>query len=123
MFVPHKSLIFVITCGTLSQEVKEMNTIFYGVVEEEKERNLERQKIYQKELESLPRGYLVIKKRNNKTYHYLQYRNGPRTITRYLKVDTDIEAIKKSIAKRKHYEELIRRLKIEYKQMCKVVKE
>ena len=100
-----------------------MNTIFYGVVEEEKERNLERQKIYQKELESLPRGYLVVKKRNNKTYHYLQYRNGLRTVTKYLKVDTNIEAIKKSIAKRKHYEDLIRRLKVEYKQMCKVVKE
>jgi hypothetical protein len=100
-----------------------MNTIFYGVVEEEKERNLERQEIYQKELELLPRGYLVVKKRGDKTYHYLQYRDGLRTVTKYLKVDTDIEVIKRGISKRKHYEELIRRLKIEYKQMSKVVKE
>jgi hypothetical protein len=100
-----------------------MNTIFYGVVEEEKERNIERQEIYQKELESLPRGYLVVKKRGDKIYNYLQYRNGHKTVTKYLKVDTDIESIKRGIAKRKHYEELIRRLKLEYKQMCKVVKE
>jgi len=99
-----------------------MNTIFYGVVEEEKERNLERRKVYRKEIDSLPRGYLVTRKRDKKVYYYLQHREGERKITTYLKNGTDIEQIKKMIAKRKHYEGLIKNLDLEYKQMCKVVK-
>jgi len=100
-----------------------VNTIFYGVVEEEKERNLERRAVYQQEIESLPQGYLVVRKRKNKVYYYLQQRVGKGMKTKYLKTGTDIEELKKKIAKRKHYEGLIRRLDTEYKQMCKVVKD
>lgn len=101
-----------------------MNTIFYGVVAEEKERNLERQEVYIKEIKSLPRGFLVTRKRGAKKYYYLQYRVSADVVTKYIGNDQiDIEEIKKGIAKRKHYEGLIRKLKIEYKQMCKIVKE
>jgi len=100
-----------------------MNTVFYGVVEEEKERNLERQEAYREEIKKLPRGYLVIKKRGDKKYHCLQYRDGLRTVTKYLKIDTDIKEITEQIARRKHYEGLVKRLQKEYKQMCKVVKD
>ena len=100
-----------------------MNTVFYGVVEEEKERNLERQEAYREEIKKLPRGYLVVKERGDKKYHYLQYRDGLRTVTKYLKIDTDIKEIMEQIARRKHYEGLVKRLQKEYKQMCKVVKD
>ena len=100
-----------------------MNTVFYGVVEEEKERNLERQKVYQSEIEKLPQGFLVTKNRGDKTYYYLQYWNGKSNVSKYLKKGIDIENIRKQIAERKHLEGILKRLKQEYKQMCKVVKE
>jgi len=46
-----------------------MNTVFYGVVEEEKERNLERQKVYQEEIDKLPKGSLSTRKVGGKKYH------------------------------------------------------
>ena len=100
-----------------------MNTVFYGVVEEEKERNLERQEVYQEEINKLPKGSLSIKIVGKKKYYYLYYRCGIKMKSKYLKVGTDIEVIKKQIAKRKHYESLMKRLKKEYQQMCKVVKD
>jgi len=104
-------------------EVITLNTVFYGVVEEEKERNLDRQKIYREKIKSLPQGYLVVRKRGNKTYYYLQQRDGETMKTKHLKVGTDIDEVKYQIAERKHYEGLIKRLQKEYKQMCKVVKD
>jgi len=102
-----------------------MNTIFYGVVTEEKERNRERLEAYKEEIEKLPKGYLVTRKSGNKVYYYLQYRKGEgdNKVAIYLKQGTDIEEVKKQIAKRKHYEGLIKKLELEYKQMCKVVKD
>ena len=100
-----------------------MNTVFYGVVEEEKERNLERQEAYKEEIDKLPKGSLTIKKVGKKKYYYLYYRCGYKMKSKYLKIGTDIEEIKKQIAKRKHYEGLVKRLKKEYHQMCKVVKD
>ena len=100
-----------------------MNTVFYGVVEEEKERNLERQELYQEKINSLPKGSLTVKEVGNKKYYYLYYRCGHKMKSTYLNICTDIEEIKNQIAERKHYEGLIKRLKKEYKQMCKVVKD
>ena len=100
-----------------------MKTVFYGVVEEEKERNLERQGAYKEEIGKLPKGSLAIRKVGNKKYYYLYYRCGYKMKSKYLKVGTDIEVIKEQIAKRKHYEGLLKRLQEEYQQMCKVVKD
>ena len=100
-----------------------MKTVFYSVVEEEKERNLERQDAYQEEVDKLPKGSLVIREVGGKKYHYLYYRCGSKMKSKYLKVGTNIEEIREQIARRKHYEGLIKRLKNEYKQMCKVVKD
>jgi len=100
-----------------------MNTVFYGVVEEEKERNLDRQDVCQEKINSLPKGFLVKKERGEKIYYYLQYWNGERNISKYLKKETNIEEIKTQIAERKHLEGIMKRLKLEYEQMCKVVKE
>ena len=100
-----------------------VNTVFYSVVEEEKERNLERQETYLNEIKKLPKGFLVTKKRGNKTYFYLQFWNGEKNVSKYIKNDTNIDEIKNQIAERKHLEGIMKRLKLEYKQMCKVVRE
>jgi len=105
-------------------EVKSMNTVFYGVVEEEKERNLERQELYQKEVDALPKGSVRIKQVGDKKYYYRYFRCGSKMKSEYIGNDEDkAEEVKKLIAERKHLQGILKRLKLEYKQMCKVVKE
>jgi len=121
------ALLFLTLCQfvwyTIPQEVSVLNTVFYGVVVEEKGRNLERQEAYLKEIELLPKGYIVAKNRGTKKYYYLQYRSGSKVMSEYIGNDeTDVENIRRGIAKRKHFQGLVKKLRHEYKQMCKVVK-
>jgi hypothetical protein len=100
-----------------------MKTVFYGVIAEEKVRNLERQELYQKEIEKLPKGFIVERVRGRRTYYYLQHRNGRAMSVKYLKKGTDIGELQKRIAERKHLEGIVKRLRLEYKQMCRIVKD
>ena len=99
--------------------VIEMNVI-ESVLLDEKHRNLRMQEQYKKEIEELPKGKLTLKKRKSGEYFYLVYREGRKVKYKYVGKDaTDIE---KQIEKRKHLEELLKKLKKEYKQIKKVVK-
>jgi hypothetical protein len=101
-----------------------MSTVVYGMLKEEKQRNLERQEAYQKEIMALPKGTVVVKKINGKNYHYLQYRGVNGIKSDYLgNNEAEIEAVKSRIAERKHLQGVLRRLKLEYREICKVVKE
>ena len=101
-----------------------MNTVFYGVVEEEKVRNLERQEVYQKEIDALPKGSIRIKQVGDKKYYYRYFRCGNKMKSEYIGSDEDkMKKIKILLAERKHLQGILKRLKLEYKQMCKVVKE
>jgi len=101
-----------------------VNTVFYGVVEEEKERNLARQKVCKEKIDALPKGYLTQKTSKGTKYYYLQRREGQKFSAVYIGNDKEkVEKIKYQIAERKHLEGILKRLNLEYKQMCKVVKE
>ena len=103
-----------------------MSTVIYGLLEEEKERNLEMQEVYQNEIDSLPKGSIIRRQigKGKNTYHYLNYRDGTKPISKYLGNDEElITETRKKIKKRKHLESIVKRLKLEYKQICKIVKE
>jgi len=101
-----------------------MPTVIYGMLKEEKQRNLELQDAYAKEIELLPKGSLVEKRRNNKIYYYLRYREKDKVKTDYIgKHGCSIEDVRKGITKRKQLEVVVKRLKTEYKQICRIVKE
>ena len=101
-----------------------MPTVIYGMLKEEKQRNLELQEAYAKEIKLLPKGSLVAKRRNGRTYYYLRYREKDKVKTDYVgKDDSSVEDIRRGIAKRKQLEIVARRLRTEYKQICKIVKE
>ena len=101
-----------------------MSTVIYGILEEEKERNLEMQEMHQKEIDSLPKGTLVPKKIKGHIYQYLYYWDGEKTRCKYIGKNKELIAeTHKKIAKRKHHEGIVKRLKLEYKQICKIVKE
>ena len=100
-----------------------MNVI-EGVLRDERKRNLDMQNAYRNELSALPKGYIVIRKRNNKEYCYLNYRDGSRVRTEYVGVAADcLSELEQKIKKRKHLESLIKELNDEYKMICKIVKE
>jgi len=98
-------------------------SVIEGVLLEERERNLEMQNHYLQEIAALPKGSIVKKTKKSGDYYYLTYRNGSKVVSRYLGTDEEeIEKVRKDIAKRKHFEGLIKNLKCELKQIAKVVK-
>jgi len=101
-----------------------MPTVIYGMLKEEKQRNLELQDAYAKEIKLLPKGSIVAKRRNGRTYYYLRYRDKDKVKTDYIgKNGSSIEDIRRGIAQRKQLEIVVKRLKTEYKQICRIVRE
>jgi len=98
-------------------------TVIEGVLQEEKERNLLMQKTYLQEISALPKGYIVKKSRQSGDYYYLNYRTGNKVVSDYLGTDIEkVNQIEQAIAKRKRLEATIKRLKLEFKQITRVVK-
>jgi len=101
-----------------------MQTIVYGMLQEEKQRNLETQETYRHEIMSLPKGSVVVKKISGNDYYYLKYRQDNKIKTDYLGRDKKkVECVKRKIEKRKHLQDVLKRLRMEYKQICKIVKD
>jgi hypothetical protein len=101
-----------------------MPTVIYGMLKEEKQRNLRLQETYSKEIDSLPKGSIVSKKVGDRRYYYLHYRCKDKVKSEYLgKDESVVERVRQSIAERKHLQGVLKRLKSEYKEICKIVKE
>jgi len=101
-----------------------MQSVIYGMLEEEKKRNLEMQETYKQEIEALPKGSIMIKDISGKKYYYLKYRQGQKIKNDYLGKDEDIvEDIKRNIEKRKYLQDVLKRLRLEYKQISTIVKD
>jgi hypothetical protein len=57
-------------------------------------------------------------------YYYLKYRQNEKIKTDYLGKDIKaVESVQREIEKRKHLQDVLKRLRAEYKQICKVVKD
>jgi len=101
-----------------------MQTVVYGMLQEEKQRNLEMQEVYEKEIEALCKGSIMLKKVSGNDYYYLKYRQGNKVKNDYIgKDESVVEEIRKEIEKRKYLQGVLKRLKVEYKQISKIVKD
>ena len=103
-----------------------MKTVIYGVLEEEKQRNLERQEITRQEIESLRKGTIVLRNISGNDYYYLRYRKGKKIKNDYIGKVCDnekLDKVKYELDKRKYLLEVLSKLKLEYKQICKIVKD
>lgn len=101
-----------------------MQTVVYGMLQEEKRRNLEMQEMYLREISDLPKGSIVAKKQSGNEYFYLKYRQNEKVKTDYLGKNQElIESVRRKIEKRKHLQEVLKRLRLEYAQICKIVKD
>ena len=64
-------------------------SIISTLIFKEKNRNEVMQSEYLKELKSLPKGTIKIKKVNGNEYYYLTYRDGEKIVTKYVGKDKD----------------------------------
>jgi hypothetical protein len=101
-----------------------MPTVIYSMLKEEKQRNLEMQETYKQEIEALRKGSIWGKSISGRTYYYLRYRQGEKVKNDYIGKDKSvIEEIKREIEKRKYLQGVLKRLKVEYRQINLIVKD
>ncbi|HOD93894.1 MAG TPA: hypothetical protein PL054_08470 [Clostridia bacterium] len=69
---------------------------------------------YIKQISSLPKGTLTVKKMGSGEYWYLKYREGKKIVTKYIgKISDKVVEIEKQIALRKTYERILKELEAE----------
>ena len=100
-----------------------MESVLKGVLEEELERNLQKQRVFSNELAKYPRGSLVVVKVHGDRYLYRKYRDGDKIISIYIAPASSTKA-KKAYEDRNKYIKLmqdIKDLKEEEKKIRKAV--
>ena len=91
------------------------------VISREETRNENMMIEYTKELEKLPRGKMIPKSVNGRTYYYLYYRDGKRVVSKYIGRDEEkLLAVRDQLARRSQIEEIIKKLKEERSQIKKM---
>ncbi len=92
------------------------------VVSDEKQRLSELIKFYQIEIKKMPKGSIRYKIISNNKYAYNNYRDKGKHFTIYLgKADSkDVKALKEKIEKRKKLSLLLKKAKINFKEVSKV---
>lgn len=102
---------------------KIMNSVLKGVLIEELERNLQKQRVFSNELAKYPKGSLVIVRIHGDQYLYRKYRDEKRIISIYIGPINSDEA-KKAYADRDKYLKLkqdIKDLQEEEKKLRKAI--
>ena len=90
-------------------------------LQEEKERTLRFIQTCEQEIAGLPKGYISEKNIRGKKTYYLQWREGSRIKSQYVKKG-DVEALVKKIEKRKTREQQLKRHKQNLKQLERMIK-
>ncbi len=91
------------------------------VISREKKRNENMIIEYIKELETLPKGKIIPKSVNGKTYYYLYYRDGKKVVSKYIgKDEGSLTVIREKLTRRSQIEEIIKKLKEEKNQIKKL---
>ena len=98
-------------------------SVIKNVLKEEESRLLHLELIYLKKIAAFPRGSIQKKRIYNHDYHYLVYRNlnERKQILKLIKDDNSLNELKSQIEERKHFEKLLKDLKLELKLVRKVL--
>ena len=102
----------------------DMDSVLKGVLEEELERNLQKQRVFSNELVKYPKGSLVVVKVHGDRYLYRKYRDGDKIVSTYV-APADSNEAKKAYDDRNKYIKLkrdIKELKDEEKKLRKTIK-
>ena len=79
-----------------------MDSVLKGVLEEELERNLQKQRVFSNELVKYPKGSLVVVKVHGDQYLYRKFRDGNKIVSIYVGPAKSVEA-KKAYEEAKKY--------------------
>lgn len=95
-----------------------------AVFKDELERNQRLVSRYEKELEILPKGSIFKRKIGKQEYVYLNYREGEKVISKFLgkAEEFNSQELQLQLDKRKEYKKLLRKLKVEQKELLKALK-
>ena len=87
-------------------------------------RNLSNQELYSKQIDDLPKGKIVVRRKRKSDYYYLEYREKEKIIYKYLGpvLSFDISSLQSQIEERRILCERVKNLKKEEKEMRKVLK-
>lgn len=96
------------------------SSIIKNVLVEELERQKRLEQSYIKKIEELPKGAIFERIVGKKKYYYLNYREGNRVISKYIKA-SEIEEIKEQVERRKEIEDLLKNIRINIRSLEKVV--
>lgn len=89
-------------------------SILSTIIFKEEKRNESMIQKYKKELESLPKGKIMMKNINSKTYFYLCYRDGKKVISKYIGKDkNEIVKIQDDLIRRNQIMEILEKLEKE----------
>ena len=99
--------------------------IFLDIMREELERNIMKQNAFQKELESLPKGYLSVCVIGGQPYVYRKRREKNKIISEYIGIPGDkaVQEAEENRAKYIQIKESIKNLKAEEIKLLKAIKE
>ena len=100
-----------------------MNSVLLGVLREELERNLQKQRVFLNEFAKYPNGSLCVVKIHGDQYVYRKYRDGEKIISKYIGI-VDSEEANEAYKKREKYLKLkkdIKELKKEEIELRKVI--
>ena len=100
-----------------------MNNVLLGVLEEELERNLQKQRVFSNEFNKYPKGSLIVVKVHGDQYLYRKYREGDKIVSKYIGL-VDSESAKEAYIAREKYLKLkqdIKDLKKEEIELRKVI--
>ena len=96
-----------------------MKVLIGQVIKKESERNEKMIREYESLISELPKGSLICRKNE---YYYLKYRENGKLYDRYVGKDAAvIEEIKRKLALRHHYSEMLSALKREQKTICRLL--
>jgi hypothetical protein len=97
-------------------------SILFGVMEEEQERLKQVKALYEERLEKLPKGSLRLRRRGDKAYAYLQYRDEDHVRTRYIGIDgsSKVKALQKELLERKTLQGFLRSAKTDLRILARV---
>jgi hypothetical protein len=91
-------------------------------MEEEQERLKQVKGLYEERLKKLPKGSLRLRRRGDKTYAYLQYRDDKQVRTEYVGVDgsAKVKDLQKQLLERKTVQDFLRSVKTDLRILARV---
>jgi hypothetical protein len=95
-------------------------SVLSEILQEEYKRLLSTIASYEKLSNEMPKGSIILKHINGIEYPYLQWREGNKVKSKYLRQD-EIEQFREQIERRKQYEKSLREMYLSKKEFDKVI--